>query len=717
MNTIDSYFNKYDRQFDLSKLHSNYWMSTLPPPKKNVSLITLASYRRAIARFVRIATRRDDIRVEFHKGQESYTDGENVVVLSARIKNEEFDAASGLALHESYHIKESDMSIIKNIGAIQRKGVKKRLSIEFLGGLFSQEMIYNAKRLKFSYTNAIKLLISFLNFVEDRRIDSIAYRENPGYRPYYDALYKKYFGNKNIVKGLKSANYRIPTVDAYKFFIFNMTNKHFDRNALPGLSKIVDIIDLAHIDRLEKTQDSLNIAKKVLDVVLKNALLLNNSKPDKSNNGESENDESDKSDNSSSNERDDNNNSEPGSSNDSDESGDNESNGKAASESENERKDEESDNESGSEPDDNTNDNESDKDGEKDELKDLPNLDSQTLNAARKSMRDIERLLNNKTHKYKITEEESGIVDELSDDNISIVDISNNQNVTEITKDTVLVIDGIKKIKSLSIIKDTINISSEQSIAAGIRLGKMLANQLVVRNETKVYKSKRKSVGKIDKRLLYSIGLGAEHIFEISKKDQFGDAILHISIDASTSMNGYVWNQTMTAAVAIAYAASKTKNLDIVISFQSISKIATTRFCHNIPTLLIAYDSRKHNFTEIQKFKHLRPAGNTPTGPTLLAAMPNILCSLVGKKGYFLQISDGEPNVGTNDMDAYEAVKVASDKLKKYGVKVMAYLISRDYDIRESFIRTWGKDSAKFINVTKVKPLAKTLNKMFSTVK
>ena len=62
----------------------------------------LAAVRRAVSNFVRILTNDDEITVSFSSGQDSYTDGKEVVI-SAEDKPEKFDMLVGTALHESAH--------------------------------------------------------------------------------------------------------------------------------------------------------------------------------------------------------------------------------------------------------------------------------------------------------------------------------------------------------------------------------------------------------------------------------------------------------------------------------------------------------------------------------------------------------------------------------------------------------------------------------------
>ena len=71
------------------KNYSSYWLD-FDDDDNNVTvqdnsytterIVKLASVRRAVANFVRILTNKENIKVEFSSGQQSYTDGKNVVI-------------------------------------------------------------------------------------------------------------------------------------------------------------------------------------------------------------------------------------------------------------------------------------------------------------------------------------------------------------------------------------------------------------------------------------------------------------------------------------------------------------------------------------------------------------------------------------------------------------------------------------------------------------
>jgi len=85
---------------------------------------------------------------------------------------------------------------------------------------------------------------------------------------------------------------------------------------------------------------------------------------------------------------------------------------------------------------------------------------------------------------------------------------------------------------------------AETYIEDGIRLGTILGRKLQVRGESRETKYTRKLNGSIDKRLIAELGFGNENVFSKTFLDNYPDAHLHISVDASGSMSGDKWTKT-----------------------------------------------------------------------------------------------------------------------------------------------------------------------------
>ena len=110
---------------------------------------------------------------------------------------------------------------------------------------------------------------------------------------------------------------------------------------------------------------------------------------------------------------------------------------------------------------------------------------------------------------------------------------------------------------------------TQESVIAGKKLGTLLGRKLQVRSESRTLKNSRLDSGRIDKRLIAELGFGNSKVFSTTFVEQYNDAIIHISVDASGSMGGDKWRNTMTAVVAICKAASMISGLDVVVSFRT----------------------------------------------------------------------------------------------------------------------------------------------------
>jgi len=246
-----------------------------------------------------------------------------------------------------------------------------------------------------------------------------------------------------------------------------------------------------------------------------------------------------------------------------------------------------------------------------------------------------------------------------------------------------------------------------------------LGRKLKLRSEERSLTTPRMKNGKISGRLLHELGMGNTNIFDQTIIDKHNPALVHISIDASSSMGGSKWTNSQTAAVAIAKAASMTPNLNVVISYRGIQGTSTQTVQ---PLMLIAYDSRKDKINKIQQlFQYLNPSGTTPEGLCFEAILDDIVKTNNGVESYFINFSDGYPGFSNSDIEYGGAGAVAHTakqvkKMEMAGVKILSYFISGGgYDASygmDSFKKMYGK-SSQAINVTNLIPLTKTLNKLF----
>jgi nitric oxide reductase activation protein len=245
----------------------------------------------------------------------------------------------------------------------------------------------------------------------------------------------------------------------------------------------------------------------------------------------------------------------------------------------------------------------------------------------------------------------------------------------------------------------------------------VLGKKLQVRSESRETIFNRQLVGRMDKRMISSLGFGNEHVFFTKEIDAYKKANLHISVDASGSMSGTKWRKTMTNVVALAKAVSMIPNLEIQISFRTTSG--------ELPYIVVAYDSRVDKFIKVKTlFQYLRPGGTTPEGLAFEGVMKQMVGSTSDVDSYFLNISDGEPyfhGKGYNYQGYYASkhTKKMVDKIEAMGIKVMSYFVSEysgDVDSTSGsgkvFKDCYGK-AAHYINVTNVNEVTRTMNKLF----
>jgi len=464
--------------------------------EKGRDLIKLSQYRRAIANFVNIVTNKN-IDVTFSDNNHSYTDGQKVV-LFANLDDNNFDPVVGLALHEGSHILLTDFEFIK------------KLNHGFSHGVIPQELVddLQLKATNFQEFDSEQFikekLKMILNIVEDRRIDYFLYKNAPGYRGYYEALYNKYFRCKIVDKGLMSDEYTSEEWESYEFRLINIVNKNTDLNALKGLREIWDILDIKHIYRLDSTENAYKIALKIYKIINKYAQFNPDSETSKSKT-------------------------------DSNDVDDNNIDSKSKQElSENQK------HQLGNAI-------RKQKDFINNNIKKtkLSKSDYQKIRAMEKANTTV------KTVQY----------DNIYSDSKSEVDVIvvKNLNKPFIDADPYMLFQS-DYMAGAQHTQDYIN--------DGIRLGVLLGKKLKITNESRTTNFTRQKRGKIDRRLLAELGCNNDAIFYRDQTDQYKNSFVHISIDGSGSMGGIRIENAIRSSIAIAKAASMNEGIEVVISFR-----------------------------------------------------------------------------------------------------------------------------------------------------
>tara|TARA_R110002020_G_scaffold314978_4_gene530153 strand:- start:947 stop:3052 length:2106 start_codon:yes stop_codon:yes gene_type:complete len=672
--------------------------------KPGKDYVKMAATLRAISNFVRIVTG-ENIPVKYNNKDESFTDGKQVVI-SGNIKDKDFDPTVGLALHEGSHCKLTDFEILKHDNFIAY--IENNFNIVETAKKYNHyETMWSEEQDKYINTDAINTrhainqisstLKQILNYVEDRRIDNFIYKSAPGYQGYYKALYDKYFHASVIDKALKSDEKTSLDLDSYMFRLINLTNINRNLDALPGLRKIWSILDLKNIDRLKNTSQALDVAAEIYKVIDSNIPETKDVEEQK-----------DGGDNQKSSD---------------DVSSSQESNGSSSKD----LSQEDIDNVAKKivEDDGSTSQGSSSK-GTK-AAKKIELTDSQR-NSLEKAIQKQKELMGGKIKKSNLSKKDNNNVKAIQDSGSSEKTVGSGCTGryygTKSEGTRCLVVKNVTKSLIDSGVYSTVSKDyrwrtedNEIAINEGLILGTKLGKKLQIRNDEKTLTYNRLNKGKLDKRLVSSLGYGYQSVFKQVFEERFNPAVVHISVDASGSMSGEKWQNSQKATVAIAKAASMVQNLDVVISYRSTENIGN----EYLPAIFIAYDSRKDKVSKISHiFKYISCPGTTPEGLCFEAIQKELTEGSNGVDSFFINFSDGEPFFTNKSIEYYgqnaaNHTKKQVENMRAKGIKVLSYFISGNYGSNsDDFKKMYGKD-AEFINTNQLIPLANTLNKMFAT--
>jgi len=716
--------NNYSSFWMGDSMDSHYSIFDNEDLKPSIDIIALSSYRRAISNFVSILTGDPSIKVNYTTSGDSYTDGKTVTI-SSKMDDKFYDSTVGLALHEGSHIKLSDFDFLRNL--------ENNIPVEY----FNRGELKGYRRME-----VLSHIKNLLNYVEDRRIDNYVFSTSPGYKGYYHSMYDKYFHAKIIDKALLTFEYTDENWDSYIFRILNITNKNTNLKALKGLRDIWETLDLKNINRLKTSEEAFKVALEVYNIILNN-VPDGNEKVDEDT-GEVSYEKADGSDSDSS-----------------DENGEGKGNGNGGDDSET-LSDDEFDSlldsvENGKWNNDDSSEGGSSK-GKSVEV-DLPmsggsseggtdvGKETKKVELSDSQKRTLENAIKKQNKfmegdipKKKVTKKVLGDLKTVEESGMKYTDVGKDLKTdsdywTKANPTKCVVVKNLTKsliesntLSMLSTYKySKWGYSSDESdegyVEKGIRIGTMLGRKLQVRGESRDTKWTRQDKGRLDKRLIAELGFGNERVFSTNFVESYSDAILHISVDASGSMSGDKWNNTMTSVVAICKAVSMIQNVDVVVSIRSTHNSGSyrSRRSGEHPVILIAYDSRVDKFSKVKNlFGYIRCSGTTPEGLCYEAIMNEIIPASNNRESYFLNFSDGMPMFSNDDVDYYHDTalnhtKKMVEEIKNRGIKVLSYFIGSGYgDDRymSDFKKMYGKDS-QFIDVTSVMSISKTMNKKF----
>jgi hypothetical protein len=261
---------------------------------------------------------------------------------------------------------------------------------------------------------------------------------------------------------------------------------------------------------------------------------------------------------------------------------------------------------------------------------------------------------------------------------------------------------------------------TEKQIQTALYRGTQLGKKLQIRNEERSTKYSRLDHGKIENRQIFNLGYGNTEIFFQTRIDKYKNTHLHISIDASGSMQGTKFEKALMTTISIIKAASMTQNISTMVDLRASE--GKNNIC------VIIYDSKKDSINKVKStFKRVFVAGCTPEAIVFNGLLNKnyYLPSTQEMNSYFLNFSDGAPTDDCDEMSKYEVEgeyprhsynKAIVNKIREIGIEVISYFIteygdenSRDY---QTFKFIYGKD-ARLINHENLSELAKTMNDKF----
>jgi hypothetical protein len=744
-----------------SSSSSSYWMKGSLFGKKygeyakgtqTHDYFLLAQYLRAVSNFVYILTGRKDIEVTYNSQGKNATNGKQVF-LSASINEEDFDSNVGLALHEASHILYTDFDYVQQNLWNKFDTYLKDKVVDEKGKPFANS---KTKLTKVANKRGIKDPEGYfhivLNIVEDLYIDAMTYAEAEGYRGYYKALYQKFFGDIKIVKGFYDQRLMEKNSENYLFHLCNMRNPNRNLNALSGLDKIWNMLDLQNIRRLQQQTDRIDLASEIFSVILQNleevdvcdecgqptqqgqqgASAQGQGQGQGAQGQGAQGQEQDQS----------------GQQGASAQQGQQGQGSCTCSTCGKEKGDGQGDgkgtfgrgilsginlggnpNGAGGMPDGKIelNDKTSNDQSGMGNV-DIDNLDELTdaeIDALKKIFqKQIDSIIDN-LKKDEVSQETLENIQAVNE-----LDVEEKHTAKELAHNTSSEVKGIKTyvVKSIKPSFLDSNLAScfglsksgkSNSIEEGIRLGKILANKIQIRNDKKTMKQTRLKSGRIDKRLIHELGSDNFKIFSKVNVTEYNPSYIHISIDQSGSMSGSNFNEAMKFASILASASKYIKNLRVVVSTRTCIN-GGGRSMNGLPFIMTIFDSKVNDMMHIRKvFPCVRATSSTPEGITFEAIMSEIIRDSKNSDAFFINICDGQPGYSYHSQDMsidYGGTKAQAhsrkqiDKMLASGIRAMTYFIGSSSEFRQ-VVQTYVKNCFHVSSSSDIPKIARMLNK------
>ena len=650
-----------------------------------VKALKLRKYQRAIANFVKILAQKD-VPVVF-RGTESWTDNE-CVVLATDISDKNFDVSAGLALHEASHLKYTDFKVLENL---MKRGIT--LIGDKVRTISSDEEKSTIKQI--------------LNYVEDRRIDNLVFKSSPGYKAYYHKLYDHYFRTEDIANALK--HYTEPTLENYMVQMLGMLHPKFNMNALPGLREIAIAIDINNIGRLQSTEDALEVSLKVYDI-MSAAVEAAEAQAQQPEAGDGEEDKEQGTP-------------QPGGGGSSEEQEENEEQqGEGSAEGTEGTEPQEGEDQQGG----------ADVDAEVEE----PQLTPAEERAMREAVRQAQQLVDGNVEKKQGNHSLSTKLRNIQDSPTDFTPVGEGTNskmdciVHEAYKQTPAFLE-YAQIASMNYsdknqtqrdrerelrnsLPGTLSWSScehqEKMVFEGIQLGAILGRKLLTRREERSLEQNRLRTGRIDAKRIAHAGYGIESIFNQIHIDKYKKANIHLTLDASGSMGGQRWYNSIKLAAALGKAVSMIDGLELQISTRDTD--------NNNPMITIVYDSRVNKLGYLQVvLGYINCNSMTPEGLCLEAMLNKKLLVPTTSEldSYLINVCDGSP--GFNGYGGMSAIQHTARQVKRFknelGIKHVGFFFgSNDCGSFGLFKQMYGeKQSIAMPDASNAMQIAQHMNK------
>jgi hypothetical protein len=644
-----------------------------------VKALKLRKYQRAIANFVKILAQRD-VPVVF-RGTESWTDNE-CVVLATDISDKNFDVSAGLALHEASHLKYTDFKVLEAL-------------------MINVSMDSNHK-------NTVKQIF---NYVEDRRIDNLVFKSSPGYKAYYHKLYDHYFRTPEIANALKY--YTEPTFENYMAQMLGMLHPSFNANALPGLREIAVAIDINNIGRLQNSAEALEVSLKVYDI-MSAAVEAAEAQAQQPQAGDGEEGEEE----------------------------DNKQQGAGGGGSEEQQENDESEEQEGEGSAEGTEGAEpqegEDQQGgaEMNAEAEEPQLTPAEERAMREAIRQAQQLVDGNVEKKQGAHSLSSKLRSIQDSPTDFTPVGEGLNIkmdcivheaykqssalieyaqlssTKYTDRTSAQSTRMRELQNS--LSNTISYSSsdhqDKMVFEGTQLGAILGRKLLTRREERSLEQNRLRTGRIDAKRIAHAGYGIENIFNQIHIDKYKKANIHLTLDASGSMGGQRWYNSIKLAAALGKAVSMIDGLELQISTRDTDGTN--------PMITIVYDSRVNKLGYLQVvLGYINCNSMTPEGLCLEAMLNKKLLVPTTSEldSYLINVCDGSP--GFNSYGGMSAINHTARQVKRFknelGIKHVGFFFgTKDQGGFHHFKAMYGeKQSIAMPDASNAMQIAQHMNK------